>query len=177
MTQKKQPDSEQREEPKQGCGEHCGCSHGEEAAPQEPEPQKQEATTVQEQLETEKAAKLRALADMENLRRRMQTERAQWGEVAVAEFLKMALPGFLELSLARAHTKDEDTRAVLEKFFATLEKQGLKKLEPQPGEPLDTNCHEVMMAAEGEAGTVVQTLEAGWQYKDIVISPAKVSAA
>jgi molecular chaperone GrpE len=68
-------------------------------------------------------------------------------------------------------------KKVIGQFFEQLQKDGLEKIEPKTGEILDTNLHEVLIAAEGKAGTIVQTLEAGWKYKEMVISPAKVSAA
>lgn len=132
---------------------------------------------LSEQVDGAEAAKVRALADLQNFQRRQSEDRLKWSDMAVTEFLKKVLPNFLELKLGGDHAEDETIKAVIDKFFANLEKQGLKKIAPEPGQPIDPEQHEVLMMAEGEAGTVVQCLEPGWQYGVIVITPAKVSGA
>ncbi len=131
----------------------------------------------QEKVEEAENAKLRALADLNNYQRRSAQEQVKWSEISVGNFIKSFLPRFLELQLGVANTKDKDVQKIVLQFFDQLKKEGLEKIEPKKGETLDTNLHEVLMAAEGEKGTVVATLEAGWKYKDMIISPAKVSAS
>ena len=128
-------------------------------------------------LEEAESTKLRALADLQNYQRREAEQRTQWGDLAVGSFLKAVLPSFLELQLGAQHSSDQGVKQVVDKFFGNLSQGGLSKIEPQPGDVLDPNFHEVMMTAEGESGKIVQTLESGWQYKNTVLIPAKVSAA
>ncbi len=133
--------------------------------------------TAQNQAEDAKASSLRSLADLENFRRRQSGEQAKWSEQAVSGFLQKVLPSFLELSLGASHSEDEAMQQVVEKFFENLRQQGLNDISPKAGETIDPEKHEVLMAEEGEAGTVVRCLEIGWEFNNHVIQPAKVSGA
>lgn len=132
---------------------------------------------AQNKCDEAESMKLRALADLQNFQRRADEERIRWSSISVGNFIKGFLPRFLELQLGVANTDDEDAKKVVSQFFDQLTKEGLVKIEPQAGDDIDTDFHEVLMVAEGESGKIVQTLEAGWKYKDMIISPAKVSAA
>ncbi len=130
-----------------------------------------------EKAEAAQAASLRAMADLENYRRRLSGEQAKWSDQAVISFLRKTLPSFLELSLGASHSKDEAMQQVVEKFFEYLRAQGLNDISPKTGEPIDPERHEVLMVEEGQAGTVVRCLEIGWEFNKTVIQPAKVSGA
>lgn len=132
---------------------------------------------AQAEAEDAKTSSLRAFADLENFRRRQSSEQTKWSETAVTDFLKKVLPSFLELSLGASHSDDEDVQQVVGKFFDQLRQQGLSDISPEAGEAIDPDKHEVLMAEEGEPGTVVRCLEIGWQFNDRVIQPAKVSGA
>lgn len=121
-------------------------------------------------------SKKRALADLQNYQRRESENKKNWTSVAVAEFLKMFFPNLLELSLGAKHTKNQDFKRVVDKFFENLEKQGVTRIIPQKGDLVNPDIHDVVMAEEGESGKVVQVFEPGWQLGDRVIVPAKVSA-
>lgn len=136
-----------------------------------------ELEAAQNQAEEAQNTSLRALADLENFRRRQAGQQASWSAQAVSDFLRTVLPSFLELSLGASHSKDEAVQQVVEKFFETLRKQGLQHISPKAGDLIDPEQHEVLMAEEGKAGTVVRCLEIGWQYNQTVIRPAKVSGA
>lgn len=130
-----------------------------------------------ENLEKAENQKSRALADLENFRRRENENRMKWSDMAISDFLKQALPSFLELSLGAEHSDDENFHQVVDKFFQNLAKNGLEKVSPIAGENIDPDLHEVLMVAEGNPGTVVQVLEPGWKFRETVIQPAKISAA
>ena len=131
---------------------------------------------LKKSLETEKARGLRALADLENFQRREGANKKNWVSSGVAQFLKVLLPVLLELHLGYGHTKDLEIKKVIEKLFCALEKAGLVKISPPKNTPIDANVHEVLLSKEGEKDTVVEVLEPGWRFGEIVISPAKVAA-
>ncbi len=135
-----------------------------------------EIEELQKQLEAEKSKAMRALADLENLRRREAENKASWVSGGIAHFLKVLLPSFLELQLGKSHTTDEEIKKVIDKFFGELEKAGLQKIDPKSGEPIDPDLHEILLTEEGKKGTVVRVLEIGWKFQNIIISPAKISA-
>lgn len=132
---------------------------------------------AQEDLASAEESKLRSLAELQNYQRRQATEKAQWSQVAVVGFLRTFLPRFLELQLGAANTEDTAVAKTIETFFASLQKEGLTKIEPSTGDKVDPDLHEVLMQGEGEPGTIVSVLEPGWQYGEITIAPAKVSGA
>ena len=133
-------------------------------------------STLEVQLAEESGRTLRAMADLENVRRREQESRAQWGTIAVVDFVKKILPSVLELQIGKTHSKDKALVGVVDKLFRALENSGLTSINPKKDTPVDPQEHEVLLTAEGEKGCVVQTLEPGWKLHDIVICPAKVSA-
>jgi tRNA-specific 2-thiouridylase len=84
--------------------------------------------------ETAESGQKRALADLENFRRRETENRKNWSTLAVAEFLEKMLPNFLELSLGAEHSTDEDLKKVVAKFFENLKNLGVEKIAPTPRE-------------------------------------------
>lgn len=136
-----------------------------------------ELETLTTDLQAEKEKAIRALADLENYRRRETEAKAQWGTFAVGGFLKNVLPAFNALQMAVAHTDDEPMQKVIAALFESLTKSGLTAIAPEAGDVVNPDQHEVLMAAEGAPGTIVQVLEPGWAYNGAVLTPAKVSAA
>ena len=162
-----------------------------EQAPAQPTPEERIA-----QLEAEVAdgrdKMLRALAETENVRRRLEREREETARYAIARFagdlLSVAdnLRRALDAVPAAAVEKDEFLAKLVDGVGATertmlsvLEKNGVKKIDPT-GQKFDPNFHEVLfeMEAPGKpAGTVVQVLEAGYTIGDRLLRPARVAAA
>lgn len=136
-----------------------------------------EAELEKAQLETESAkeAQMRALADLQNFQRRESGEKLKWSHLAQAELIRKILPSFLELSRGAEHA-DETMKAVIQKLFESLSKQGLNQILPEPGAEVDPERHEVLMAEVSETPGIVRCLEPGWSYNEAVIVPAKVSA-
>ena len=106
---------------------------------------------------------LRALAEMENLRRALDHLPAEARESADA-----ALKGLIE----GVEVTERD-------FLSRLTRHGVKKLEPQ-GERFDPNLHEALFEVPDEsvpAGTVAQVIESGYTIGDRVLRPAKVGVS
>jgi molecular chaperone GrpE len=135
---------------------------------------------------------LRALAETENVRRRLEREREDTARYAIARFagdlLSVAdnLRRALDAVPAGAVGKDEFLAKLVDGVGATertmlsvLEKNGVKKLDPT-GQKFDPNFHEVLFeidAPDSPAGTVVQVLEAGYTIGDRLLRPARVAAS
>ena len=136
---------------------------------------------------------LRALADVENMRRRAEREAADARTYAVTGFARDLLS--VVDNFARAvESLPADTRAAVEgpiKTFvegveltgrelqAVLGRHGVKKLEPQ-GEKFDPNYHQAMFEAPDEAlpaGTVTQVVQSGWKIGERVLRPALVGVS
>lgn len=134
---------------------------------------------------------LRALAEMENVRRRAQRERedaAKYGAtnfakdlLSVADNLRRALD-----SLPEAQATDELTRTLLQgvaaterELLAAFERHGIRRIDPQ-GERFDHNLHQAIFEVENAgqpAGTIVQVLQPGYVMHDRLLRPAMVGVA
>ncbi|HEV2566472.1 MAG TPA: nucleotide exchange factor GrpE [Microvirga sp.] len=148
-------------------------------------------------LEAEKAdlkdKLLRLMADMENLRRRTEREIADARTYAVANFARDMLN--VADNVRRAiESVPEEARSTAEGAFKgliegidlterdllkTLERHGVKKLDPQ-GQKFDPNVHQAMFEipnAEVPNGTVLQVVQSGYVIGERVLRPALVGVS
>jgi molecular chaperone GrpE len=152
---------------------------------------------VLENLQLENAALkdkiLRALAEMENQRRRTEREVADAKTYGVASFaldmltfadnLRRAVesvpPDAREHAAAALKTLIEGLELTERDFLSRLGKYGVKKLEPL-GAKFDPNLHEALFEVPDETApnaTVVQVVEDGYAIGDRVLRPAKVGVS
>lgn len=135
-------------------------------------------------------ARLRAVAEMENLRRRTARDVHDARSYAIANFardmlgvaddLRRALdaipPGERGGGLASFAEGVEMTERSM---LAALERHGVKKLDPQ-GERFDPHFHQAMFEVPNPdvaSGTVVQVMQTGYVIGDRVLRPAMVGVA
>ena len=147
-------------------------------------------THLQEELEQERDAHLRALADLRNYRDRVVRDSAQQVRYATARLLEGLLPTLdhLEMALAAAQEHGEGNTALAEGVYLTqrqlldtLASAGLQVI-PALGEIFDPNCHEALDSEEvapGDPaeGTVTAEHRKGYQLHDRVLRPAQVRVA
>jgi molecular chaperone GrpE len=136
---------------------------------------------------------LRAAADMENLRRRTAREIQDARSYAVANFARdmLSVSDNLRRALEAipAESKaggDAGFSALIEgvemterSMLSTLERHGVKKLEPE-GERFDPNFHQAIFEvpnAEVAANTVVTVIQPGYSIGDRILRPAMVGVA
>jgi molecular chaperone GrpE len=135
---------------------------------------------------------LRALAETENVRRRVQRDRDESLKFATTGLAKDLLPVADNLRRAidaipkDALEKDEALRSfatgveMTERLLlAALERHQIKRIEAL-GQKFDSNLHQAMFEVPGTsqpAGTVVQVLEAGYTISDRLLRPALVGIA
>ena len=148
--------------------------------------------TLEQEVSTLKDQLLRALAEVENIRRRAQREREDLSKYAVSSFAKELLPvadnlrRALEAIPAEARDGNDMMKTLVVGVEATerqllgaFERGGIKKLEPL-GETFDPNFHQVMFEVENTgrpAGTVVQLLQAGYTIQGRLLREAMVGVA
>ena len=144
-----------------------------------------EAASLKDQL-------LRALAETENTRRRVQREREDSARYAVAPLAKEILPVADNLARAlaavpkEALAQDEALRNLVEGIAATerqlqaaLERNNIKLVDPM-GEKFDSHRHQAMFEVPSPgkpSGTVVQVLQPGYVLHDRLLRPALVGVA
>jgi molecular chaperone GrpE len=127
---------------------------------------------------------LRAVADLENVRKRAQRDIEAANRYGLEKFAAELLPvqDSLELAVQNAG-KTADTRSLVQGQEATLkllnkalEKIGVVPINPQ-GEPFDPARHEAMLAQESataEPNSVLQVVQPGYELNGRLLRPARV---
>lgn len=127
---------------------------------------------------------LRAVADLENYRKRALREKDEARQNAVAGVLEDIVPILDNLGLGLAHAKQQtEAKAlvdgigmVLEQFKTTLARHGLKEVNPV-GAPFDHNLHESIShqpSADVPAEQIVQVVRLGYTLNGKLLRPASV---
>ncbi len=130
---------------------------------------------------------LRAMADLQNFRRRGEEERVRIIRDANERLIKEMLPVLDDFDLALDAARKTESyeqliggvSAILRKFSETLGKQGVQPI-PAVGEPFNAEVHEaVMLDEESEEPdeTVTAELRKGYTLHDRVIRPSLVKVA
>ncbi len=135
---------------------------------------------------------LRALAELENYRRRADKERQDTAKYAVAAFARDVLPVVdnlrrgLDTVTADARKAEPGLDALAagvelteRELLTAFERHGIVKVDPK-GEAFDPNLHQAMMEIEDPSvapGTVVQVMQAGYTLHDRLLRPALVGVA
>ena len=115
----------------------------------------------------------RALADYQNLERRVLNERSDLIKYANQELLKKLLPSFDNLYLAEKYIKDEGIKLTVQKLTESLEEVGVKRISVENNR-FDPNSMECIEVVEGEKDMVVEEVMPGFMLFDKVIRPAQV---
>lgn len=135
---------------------------------------------------------LRALADAENTRKRLEKERQDTAKFAVSSFARNLLSVADNLGRALAaitpeqRTQDGPLKTIFTGVEATerelqraLESNGIKKIDPT-GHLFDPNLHEVMFevdAPDHAPGTILQVIEPVYMIHDRLLRSARVGVA
>lgn len=141
--------------------------------------------------ETEKTAAenwdkaLRAAAELENVRRRVERESAQAQKYALERVLTelVTVNDSLELALKAVAGETEETRKHLQgielthkQLWQALERHGVSQVDPQ-GQPFNPELHEAVSmveSAEIGPGHVVSVMQKGYRLHDRLLRPAMV---
>ena len=127
---------------------------------------------------------LRAVADLENYRKRMVREKDELRQYAAANVVEDIIPVLDNLALGMAAVKQQnDVKAVvdgvslvLEQFKSTLGRHGLKEVNPVD-QPFDHNLHESIAhqsSATVPAENVIQVVRMGYTLNGRLLRPASV---
>ena len=115
----------------------------------------------------------RALADYQNLEKRVVVERKEWILKSNKELLLRLLPILDTLILATLHSKDEGLTVSLQQFLNVLREEGVEKIK-SIGANFDPNSMECIQTVDGEEGRVIEELRAGYTLYDKILRPAQV---
>ena len=130
----------------------------------------------------------RARAEMINYRKRVERDRAEWADRAVADFVLQLLPAldYFDRALAEAEGA-ADAKAILagfrqidQKLHDLLKAQGIESFKPQGGKPFDPAEHEAVVIEETDEHphqAVSNVLRKGWRLRGKLLRPAQVKVA
>jgi len=135
---------------------------------------------------------LRAHAEMDNVRKRLEREKADAQKYAISKFARDVVTvgdNFQRaITAVPAHAVEQTPalKSFLEGVTMTerelvnaLERHGIKRIDPM-GEAFNPHMHQAVMEAESAevpAGTVVQVFQPGYTIEDRVLRPAMVVVA
>jgi len=127
---------------------------------------------------------IRAVADFDNFRKRMEREKADFSRYATASVLRDMLPVLdnFDRALDHAEQGDDFHKGVLliyKQLFDVLQRHGLRPIE-EAGVSFDPNIHEAVVRDEDPSvpsQTVVAILQKGYFLHDRLLRPALVKVA
>lgn len=134
---------------------------------------KNEKKIQDSELENHENQLKRALADYQNLEKRIASEKSEWIRISNKDLLLRLLPGLDSLLLAQKHTQDEGVKVSIKHFLDILEAEGVTKIETI-GKDFDPKLMEAVSTKQGEEGKVLEELRAGYTIYDSVLRPAQV---
>jgi molecular chaperone GrpE len=160
--------------------ETTGNDAGTSAADETPE-----IRQLKEQLRHEHEMYLRALADFDNYRRRVERERGNTAATGRREIVLSLLEVVDSFELALQHIEgapsslSEGLKTIYRKLLSLLEHQGVTPIQSL-GETFDPRLHEAIGSVRSddyEPGTVVEELQKGYRWGDELLRPARVRVA
>lgn len=147
--------------------------------------QNDEIEQLKEQVRQEHEMYLRALADFDNYRRRVERERASAASSGKREMILALLELLDSFERALQHIEDappslaEGLKAIYRTLLNLLEQQGVSPIQSL-GEPFDPRIHEAIdpvRTDEYEPGTIVGEVQRGYRLGDELLRPARVRVA
>ena len=144
------------------------------------------------EVESLKDQRLRALAEVENIRRRADKEKVEVSQYAVTKFARdmVGIADNFSRALAACppalrEAADPQVKAVLDgveatdrELISTLERYGVKQVDTSS--KFDPNLHQAIAEVPGNgkpAGAIVDVMQTGFMIGDRLLRPAMVTVA
>lgn len=133
---------------------------------------------------------MRALAEAENTRKRAQRDKREAEAYGASRLARDLLPVYDALSRALASVSD-DTRQqagpfvegielTLRELVTVMERHGLERIAPNPGDTFDPQLHQAMFEAPVPniaGGCIIQVMAEGFLLHDRLLRPAQVGVS
>lgn len=141
---------------------------------------KQEFKALQEQFESLNSQLKRALADYQNLEKRVADGRSQLSSFVGAGIITNLLPVINHFDQAVMGAGEDEKKSgwfkgvemALKQLKAVLKQEGLEEIEAK--DEFDPSLHEAVDTTEGEDGKIIKVTELGYRLNGKVIKPVKV---
>ena len=155
-----------------------------------------EVDKLKEELAEAEDAKLRALAEVQNMRRRMEKEKqenARYGASNLARGLLTILDNF-DRAVTASPKEVEDKKDIeknylslhqgieltLKDISAVFKQNGIEIISPSKGDSFDHNFHQAMLEVptdEYKPGMLCEVLQPGYKIYDRLLRPAMVGVS
>lgn len=157
-------------------------------AAQQPAKSEETIRHLQQEIEQSKERYLRALAEFDNAKKRLEREKEEFAKYASHAIVRELLPIVDSLDQALAAVdKQAEPQAVIKgvhliyrQLLGLLEKEGVKRI-PTVGEPFNPHHHEAVAQVEAGDGvaenTIVEQVQVGYTLHGKVLRPAMVKVA
>jgi molecular chaperone GrpE len=145
-------------------------------------------TAERDRLAAEKAdlhdRLLRARAEFDNARRRVERERADYLQFAAADLVREILPVLDDFERAlKVETADRDyakgVELIYQRLYETMKRLGLEPIETE-GKQFDPNQHEAVQRVQTEDAedqAILGELQRGYNFRGKLLRPAWVRVA
>ena len=135
---------------------------------------------------------VRAIAEMENLRKRQKKELDDTRKYAVSNIAQDLIAVLENLRRAEQSIPEENARndeqlkniligiqMTSSELLSVFNRHGIERITPEAGEDFDHALHQAVaeVPSEQKAGTVVDVMQAGYIIKDRLLRPAMVTVA
>ncbi len=160
--EKNEPDLEEikKGKHKHEAEEECECDH--------------EKEELRQKVEDFENSYKRALADYQNLQKRVAEERVNWLKIANKDLLLRLLPVLDTLIMAHKHSGSEELNVGINQFIDALKTEGVTRIEVV-GSMFDPQIMEALKVEKGDEGKVLEELRAGFMIHDKLLRPAQVT--
>lgn len=115
----------------------------------------------------------RALADYQNLEKRINVEKEDFVAFANVKLIDKLLGVLDDLERAERHLKDRGLTLAMEQLRSVFKTEGVAEIKAR-GEKFDAEMMDCVEMAKGPKNIVVEVVEKGYKLNDKVIRPAKV---
>lgn len=136
---------------------------------------------------------LRTLAEMENIRKRSEREKADARTFAIKRFAGDLLNVSDNMARALEALPEEEREQLTEggksllggiemtqkELHTVLARHGVTAIDAEPGAEFDPNLHQAVanIPSEHDSGTIAQMFQAGWKIGDRTLRPAMVAVS
>jgi len=131
---------------------------------------------------------VRAQADFQNSRRRLESDKEQAVVYANTSLIKSLLPVIDNFERALAVSSDKATvesilkgmQIVHDQWLAVLQQQEVRTIAPELGTVFDPTCHQALLQQEDsryDQPTITQLLQKGYAFQGRVLRPAQVAVS
>ncbi|MEA3355448.1 MAG: nucleotide exchange factor GrpE [Patescibacteria group bacterium] len=115
----------------------------------------------------------RALADYQNLKKRIEKDKSDYVKFAISSIIDKLLSVLDDLERADQHLKDKGLKLAINQFKSILDLEGVKEIKVlnQEFDPKTSDCVELI---KGPKNKIIEIIKKGYTIHEKVLRPAQV---